>query len=102
MLLERVKNTQKSVWELQHIAGTRIAKAHEAIAKALTAKTVNKEELEKARESLRRAQWYWDFVAAENSMGFHNPALCLNVLGQAIDLAHRAAECAVRAASALP
>ena len=100
MLLERVRNTQKSVWELQHIAGARIARAHEAIAKALAAKTVNKEELEKARESLRRAQWYWDFVAAENSMGFHNPALCLNILGQAIDLAHRSAESAAKAASA--
>ena len=102
MLLESVRNTQKSVWELQHIAGTRIAKAHEAIAKALTAKTVNKEELEKARENLRRAQWYWDFVAAENSMGFHNPALCLYILGQAIDLAHRSAESSAKAVSGSP
>ncbi len=102
MLLERVKSGQKNVWELQHIAGTRIAKAHEAIAKALASKTVNKEELEKAREHLRRAQWYWDFVAAENSMGFHNPALCLNILGQSIDLAHRAAESAVKAAGPVP
>ncbi len=98
MLLERVKATQKSVWELQHTAGLRISKAHEAIAKTLAAKTANKEELEKARENLRRAQWYWDFVAAENSMGFHNPALCLNLLGQSIDLAHKATESAVKAA----
>lgn len=97
MLLERVKNTQKNVWELQHIAGTRIAKAHETIARALVSKSLNREDLEKAREDLRRAQWYWDFVAAENSMGFHNPALCLNILGQSIDLAHRAAESAVKA-----
>jgi len=102
ILLERVKMGQKSVWELQHIAGTRIAKAHEAIARALASTTANKEELGKAREHLRRAQWYWDFVAAENSMGFHNPALCLNILGQSIDLAHRSAESAVKAIGPAP
>ncbi len=37
-----------------------------------------------------KAQWYWDFVAAENSMGFHNPSQVMNVLDQSIDLAHQA------------
>ncbi|HOC45936.1 MAG TPA: ammonia-forming cytochrome c nitrite reductase subunit c552 [Syntrophorhabdaceae bacterium] len=102
MLLERVRAGQKNVWELQHIAGTRISKAHEAISRVITSKTINKEDLDKAREHLRRAHWYWDFVAAENSMGFHNPALCLNILGQSIDLAHRAAESAALATGPVP
>ncbi len=101
-ILDRVKTGQKRVWELQHIAGTRIAKAHEAVAKALESKTINKDELGRAREHLRRAQWYWDFVASENSMGFHNPTLCLNILGQSIDLAHMAVASAVRAAGPAP
>jgi nitrite reductase (cytochrome c-552) len=59
---------------------------------------VNLTELNKARNLVRKAQWYWDFVAAENSMGFHNPAQVLNTLGQSIDLAHQAIETANRAA----
>jgi formate-dependent nitrite reductase cytochrome c552 subunit len=47
-------------------------------------------ELDKARGLVRKAQWYWDFVAAENSMGFHNPTMVLNTLGRSIDLAHQA------------
>ncbi|MBP7528306.1 MAG: ammonia-forming cytochrome c nitrite reductase subunit c552 [Syntrophorhabdaceae bacterium] len=101
-LLDRVKATQKSVWQLQHTAGMTISGAHETIAKALAVSGVNKEELDKARENLRKAQWYWDFVAAENSMGFHNPALCLNILGQSIDLAHKARESALKAAGVSP
>lgn len=101
-LLDRVKATQKSVWELQHTAGLTISKAHEAVTKALATPGVNKAEIDKARENLRKAQWYWDFVAAENSMGFHNPAQCLNILGQSIDLAHKAGESALKAAGLAP
>ena len=39
---------------------------------------------------LRKAQWYWDFVAAENGMGFHNPPQALNILGQSIQLSNEA------------
>jgi nitrite reductase (cytochrome c-552) len=101
-ILNRVKATQKSVWELQHTAGTTVAKAHEAVARAASLNETNKVELDKAKEYLRKAQWYWDFVAAENSMGFHNPALCLNILGQSIDLAHKARESAGKAAGNTP
>lgn len=101
-ILSRVKATQKSVWELQHTAGTTVAKAHEAVARAVSLNGTNKAELDKAKEYLRKAQWYWDFVAAENSMGFHNPALCLNILGQSIDLAHKARESAGKAAGIAP
>lgn len=89
-LLERVKTAQDDVWQLQHIAGTVTAKAHEAIGKAGADPEANKAELDKAREFVRKAQWFWDIVAAENSMGFHNPSQVLNTLGQSIDLAHQA------------
>jgi nitrite reductase (cytochrome c-552) len=45
-------------------------------------------EMEKARELLRKAQWYWDFVAAENGMGFHNPTQALSTLGLSIEAAN--------------
>jgi nitrite reductase (cytochrome c-552) len=67
-----------------------VARAHEIIGKATKAARANKAELVKARELVRKAQWYWDFVAAENSMGFHNPTMVLNTLGRSIDLAHQA------------
>lgn len=98
-LLERVKTTQDNVWQLQRIAGTVTARAHEAISKAAAEPEADKEELEKAREFVRKAQWFWDIVAAENSMGFHNPPQALNTLGQSIDLAHQAISTANKAAN---
>jgi nitrite reductase (cytochrome c-552) len=99
-LLERVQTTQNHVFQLQRTAGQTIARAHEAIAKVRTvpAPKINQKELDAARELVRNAQWLWDFIAAENSMGFHNPDQALNTLGQAIDLAHQAIAAAGRAA----
>ena len=41
-------------------------------------------------ELQRAAQWRLDFVAAENSMGFHAPQEAARILGEAIDLARQA------------
>ena len=46
--------------------------------------------LTQARELHREAQMYWDFVAAENSMGFHNPEYVLTTLYHATDVARQA------------
>ena len=97
-LLERVKTTQNNVWQLQKLAGEWVAKAHGVIGKAGTVPRVDVTELEKSRELVRKAQWFWDIVAAENSMGVHNPDQVLNTLGRSIDLAHQAIETANRAA----
>ncbi|WP_242825397.1 ammonia-forming cytochrome c nitrite reductase subunit c552 [Desulfitobacterium dichloroeliminans] len=35
-------------------------------------------------------QWRWDYIAAENSMGFHSPNEALRVLGEGIDFARQA------------
>jgi nitrite reductase (cytochrome c-552) len=45
--------------------------------------------LNEARGFQRQAQWRLDFVAAENSMGFHAPQESARLLAEAIDLAHR-------------
>ena len=42
-----------------------------------------------AQRFQRHAQFYLDFVEAENSTGFHAPQEALRVLGQSIDLARR-------------
>jgi nitrite reductase (cytochrome c-552) len=85
-LLESVKSTQDKVWRLQRAAGQQVAAGHEALAAA----KLPAAEMEKARELLRRAQWYWDFVAAENGMGFHNPTQALSTLALAVESAQQA------------
>jgi nitrite reductase (cytochrome c-552) len=97
-LIERVRIIQAGVWDLQRTAGQTVARAHEAIANASKSAGLNKGEIDRARESIRKAQWYWDFVAAENSMGFHNPSLMLSTLGRSIDLANQAIHAAEKAA----
>jgi len=53
----------------------------------------------------RKAQWRLDFIAAENSMGFHAPREAARVLGEAIDHARQgelAARALVPAGAAVP
>lgn len=97
-LQEQVKTIQDQTFELQHMAGQTIARAHESIKAAAAQPNVNAESLAQARELVRKSQWYWDLLSAENSMGFHNPSQALNTLGQANELAHQAIEAANRAA----
>ena len=47
----------------------------------------------------RKAQWRLDFVAAENSMGFHAPQETARLLGEAIDYARQGELIAVKAKS---
>jgi nitrite reductase (cytochrome c-552) len=47
------------------------------------------DQLQKARELQRSAQWRVDFVSSENSMGFHAPQEAGRILGEAIDLARK-------------
>ncbi len=47
------------------------------------------EELVKARDFHRKAQFYLDFVSAENSMGFHAPQEASRILGESIDFARK-------------
>ena len=54
--------------------------------------------LDEARNLHREAQLRWDFIAAENSMGFHNPEEALRILAAATDLARQAQLKAVQAA----
>jgi nitrite reductase (cytochrome c-552) len=46
--------------------------------------------LKEVAELQRAAQWRLDFVAAENSMGFHAPQEMARILAESIDLARQA------------
>ncbi len=47
-------------------------------------------ELKQLGDLQRAAQWRLDFVAAENSMGFHAPQEMARILGESIDLSRQA------------
>lgn len=49
----------------------------------------SEESLKAPRELHRMAQWRLDFVAAENSMGFHAPQESSRILGESIDYARQ-------------
>ena len=90
-LTARVKTIHDNNFRLQRIAGNTVAKAHLAVKAAMDAGATD-EQLANARLKLREAQYYWDWIAAENGNGFHNPDKCMRVSGEAIDLAHQVIE----------
>ena len=53
------------------------------------------EALAAARGNQRKAQFYLDFVEAENSMGFHAPAEAARILGESINFS-RLGQVAIR------
>jgi nitrite reductase (cytochrome c-552) len=55
------------------------------------------EQLKPALELQRQAQWRLDFIAAENSMGFHAPQEAARVLAEAADLARQGQIAAMKA-----
>ena len=90
-LTARVKTIADNTFKLQRIAGQTVAKAHLTVKAAMDAGATD-EQLAGVRVTLREAQWYWDWVAAESSMGFHNPDKIMRTLGLSIDKAHQAIE----------
>ena len=59
------------------------------------------EELKTARDFQRKAQFFLDFIEAENSMGFHAPGEALRILGTSIDFS-RKGQLALRGAAPAP
>jgi nitrite reductase (cytochrome c-552) len=84
----RVEVIQQRNYELMQRGGTAIVALIDAI---LTAKVAGAtaEQLKPALSLQRRAQWRLDFIAAENSMGFHAPQEAAKILGEAIDYARQ-------------
>jgi nitrite reductase (cytochrome c-552) len=94
----RVATIQGQVREAMDASEDAIVAAISAIEKAAGVADANQDLLTEARSLHREAQLRWDFIAAENSMGFHNPEEALRILGNATDLARQAQLKAVEAA----
>lgn len=57
--------------------------------KTAKAASVSTNELAKAQDFQRKAQFYLDFVEAENSTGFHAPQEAARILGESIDFSRK-------------
>jgi nitrite reductase (cytochrome c-552) len=87
---DRVFTIQTQVNGTLIAAEEALVAAIEAIESAGAASGADAALLSEARQLHREAQLRWDFIAAENSMGFHNPEEALRILAAATDLARQA------------
>jgi nitrite reductase (cytochrome c-552) len=84
----RVDAIQSRNFDLMQRGGAAIVGMLDAIM-AAKKEGATPEQLNEALELQRKAQWRLDFIAAENSMGFHAPQEAAMVLGEAIDYARQ-------------
>ncbi len=94
----RVSLIQEQVYNTKIATEDAIVDAINAIKGATANPASDQELLVEARELHRQSQFYWDFVSAENSMGFHNPEYVLKVLAESTNLARQAQMKAAQAA----
>jgi len=87
-LKARVENIQDRTFRLRNLALDALV---EFISEIKAAKTAGRtdEQLASARDFQRKAQFYLDFIEAENSMGFHAPQEAARILGESIDFTRR-------------
>jgi len=100
-LKERVLFSQRKVYDQLLKAQDVSVRAHEAVRQADAWKGEKNakfdELMAQARENVRHGQWMWDYVSAENSMGFHNPVKALDTLARSQEYSRRAVELAGQA-----
>ncbi|WP_027389767.1 ammonia-forming cytochrome c nitrite reductase subunit c552 [Chrysiogenes arsenatis] len=93
----RVEFHQEKAWKQLNIAQEKSVRAHEAVRLAMEFKGVDEKLLAEAREMTRKGQWFWDYVSAENSAGFHNPTKTLDTLASSQQYSDQAVQLAMQA-----
>ena len=93
-LKARVETNQERNFRLRNLAMDALVALINDI-KAARALGRSDAELQAARQFQRKAQFYLDFVEAENSTGFHAPQEAARILGESID-ASRQGQVAIR------
>jgi nitrite reductase (cytochrome c-552) len=83
-LRSRVETNQTRTYNMRNIAMDALVQLINDI-KAAREQGRNEAELKEARDFQRRAQFYLDFIEAENSMGFHAPQEAVRILGESIN-----------------
>lgn len=92
---QRVLTIQKRTADLLRASESAQIDAIDAIVAALKS-GASDADLSKARALQRRATFYWDYIAAENSTGFHSPQESARVLALSINYARQAQIEAIR------
>jgi nitrite reductase (cytochrome c-552) len=87
-ILARVDRIQVTNHDLLQRAGDALMALLDAVAEAKAA-GASEDELRPALELQRKAQWRLDFIAAENSMGFHAPQEAARILAESADYARQ-------------
>ena len=87
-LKSRVEAIQERTQNMRNLAMDALV---ELIGELKTARAANApaEQLATAQDFQRKAQFYLDFVEAENSSGFHAPQEALRVLGESLNFARK-------------
>ena len=93
-IVKRVETIQDRHFALLTRAGGALVDMLDAI-KAVKEAGATEAQLTPVLEMQRKAQWRLDFVAAENSMGFHAPQELARILGESIDMSRQAQLAAV-------
>jgi len=100
-LKERVLYTQEKTFTNLLAAQNESVRAHEAVRLAdgyEGERAPNYDELMvQARDMIRKGQLFWDYVSAENSIGFHNPSKALNTLYVSSESSRKAVDLAMQA-----
>ena len=89
-VVNRVKEIQDQVSTTKTATENTLIDAITAIKTANANPNADKPLLDQARQLHRDAAFMWDFVSAENGMGFHNPEYALKILAQVNDMARQA------------
>jgi nitrite reductase (cytochrome c-552) len=87
-LTDRVHTIQDRTYKMRDLAMTALVDLINDI-KAAKAAGKSDAELAEARDFQRKAQFYVDYVEAENSMGFHAPQEATRILGESIDFSRK-------------
>jgi nitrite reductase (cytochrome c-552) len=93
-IVQGVVTIQDRHFALLTRAGAALVDMLDAI-KAAKSASASEAQLTPVLEMQRKAQWRLDFVAAENSMGFHAPQELARILGESIDMSRQAQLAAV-------
>jgi nitrite reductase (cytochrome c-552) len=99
-LKARVETIQARTYGLRNLAMDALIALIDDIKKAKESGWTDAE-LATARDYQRKAQFYLDFVEAENSTGFHAPQEAARILGESINFS-RLGQVALRNKSAVP
>lgn len=87
-ILARVESIQDKNYNLLLRSGEALNDLMDAVMAAKGA-GATQEQLKDALEFQRKAQWRLDYIAAENSMGFHAPQEAARILAEAADYARQ-------------